>query len=519
MAVALDTRVTPGIHPGSGWRFSWWLAAAALVLAPGLLTALLLHASLGATIFDCCPVANDEIGYWLEINAFRAAGFGGGYFSGNEQMAPARFCHFDSHGPGYPVLYGLMARVLGWQLWSGPVFHLLCMAVATTVWLATCRPDCKRLTTTILLFATFWPCLLLLPSAMQEGLHFALAILLGAIVERWIATPRLRVTEIALAAVVIAACAIVRLSWAFLLLPWLVLAVKGVPLRSRAIAAAAAGGLGVALLLLSHWLNAPYPWSFVSSLARESGESPGKAGAVFTEHAIWNLRNFTLFRVGKPLEMLQRGTLIVVLALVPLMLWRARRSGGGDAWRRWLFTVLNLAPLVIAAILVYDVGLWRDYRVLAPHLLLSLLVLAGPSTQRWVLGLCGVHLLFLPAFLGQYAATNTERVKWDRALIASFRRHTNEVLRFEPGRDPWENTILVSNKCFAFPLAAVPPGIGVSEVLSWPELGDPPRSRYLLMTEEETGALQRRLHLQPLARTPLGLLSIKSREVSGKDGD
>jgi hypothetical protein len=500
-----------------------WLTGLSLVLAPGLLTVVLLRGCLGASPIDCCPVANDEVSYWLQIATFREAGFNGGYHSTNEQIAPAKFCHFDPRGPAYPVLYGLLARFLGWHLWSGPVFHLLWLAAATVAWFFACRHDLRQLAVGLVLVMTFWPCLLLLPSTMQEGLQFALAFLIAALIEYWILPSRSSPTGFIVVALAIAACAVVRLTWAFLLLPWLAFAVRDFSIRGRIAAGSAAVGLAVGLLFLTRWLNAPHRSGdgigFIAWFLEQFAVSPQQACALFLDHAAWNFGNFALFRAGGRLEMLQRCTLIGLFLVIPIAVWRARHPGAleSDTARRWVFAGLNLAPVTIAVILAYDVGDWRDYRVLSPHLLLALLVLAGGATWRWVVAISGVHLLFAPAFLTEYAAVHRPRVNWDRALVSTFQQEIRGVLHFDPNRSAWDNTILVTGNLVTYPLVAVPPGMGVNAIFKWSNLDHAPRSRYLLMSEQDTRALQSSVRLRPLLRTHMGLLSINVDSDSRQD--
>ncbi|HET9270506.1 MAG TPA: hypothetical protein VFO31_20155, partial [Vicinamibacterales bacterium] len=104
---------------------AWRLALAALVVAaPAIVTCALLAALFDATLLDYFPLVSDEIAYQRQIAAFAAAGFDSGYFTVFERPAPLAFTHFSVHGPAFPVIYGLIGRVAGWELYSGPIFNL-----------------------------------------------------------------------------------------------------------------------------------------------------------------------------------------------------------------------------------------------------------------------------------------------------------------------------------------------------------------------------------------------------------
>jgi hypothetical protein len=120
---------------------------------------------------------------------------------------------------------------------------------------------------------------------------------------------------------------------------------------------------------------------------------------------------------------------------------------------------------------------------------------------------CGVHFLFLPAFLAQYTEHHQDRVSWDRELVAAFRSELRG-LHYEPDLSGWDNTILIPVESLTYPMVAVAPGMGVNCVIDWPSLGLPPRSRYLLMPEKEVVELSRRTRLRRLRLTRMGWLCI-----------
>jgi hypothetical protein len=495
--------------PKKATPYAHWLALAAVALLPAALTVLLLRTVLGATVFDTTPVINDEIAFWVEIDTFREAGWGGGYHTTNEQTPPAGFCHFDPKGPGYPVLYGSLAKVLGWEPWSGPVFNLLLVTLAVGTWAWAVRPRGWQLAAAALLIGTFWPCPLYLPSTMQESLHCALAFLLAAAMQRSLAEPP-DARRFAAVVVLIVAGAMVRLTWGFVLLPWAWVGLRGFSRRGRAAGAAAVCLTLAGLVLLSRWLNAPHLLpegiGVVAHVVRGLRTAPAEAWSFFEGHARWNLRNLVMPDGGDPLEVLLRYQVMGLLAAAAVLAWLRRRDP--DARRPWVFTLLNLGPLLVASVLIYDVAIWRDYRVLAPHLLLSLLLLAGGPAWRWTLAVSASNLAFVTAFLTQFSAHHLDRVRWDREFVAGFRREIRSVLKYDPDRSAWDNTLVIPVQAMTYPMVATPSGIGVNCVLDWSTFRLPARSRYLLMPPEFLPALREHGRLRPLARTRMGVLCL-----------
>src|SRR5271166_1469678 len=99
------------------------------LLAPVAIVSLILAVCLQATLLDCYPYLNDEVHYWNEVACFARAGFAGGYCVPNEQTAPASWTHFGPHGPGFPVVFGTLARIVGWHPASGPLFNAVVLAL------------------------------------------------------------------------------------------------------------------------------------------------------------------------------------------------------------------------------------------------------------------------------------------------------------------------------------------------------------------------------------------------------
>src|SRR6185369_2662018 len=77
------------------------------------------------------PHHSDEVQYWSMARNFAAAGLHGGHHAINEKPPSWAFSHFIVHGPGFPVLYGSIAKVVGWHdgtiLWINGALIALAM--------------------------------------------------------------------------------------------------------------------------------------------------------------------------------------------------------------------------------------------------------------------------------------------------------------------------------------------------------------------------------------------------------
>jgi hypothetical protein len=558
------------------------LLIGAFVCAQPTVVSILLATRFNATLADCAPnradpLFNDEVHYWNEVAAFAGAGFGGGYFVINEHPAPATWTHFGPHGPGFPVLYGSLARLFGWRDGSGPQFNGLVVLLGALSWFLLCRPDHRRLATATVLLASFWPGLLWLPATMQESLHLAIGLVLAGLASRALGGGRAGALATQLFFVVAAAGALIRVTWALVLVPLACVAPRAVSRRYRLLILAEAAATSGCLWVAYRWLCSPYP-NDLASVVDALRNTPDKAFRIFFTHLQGSLLGLLSPRAAA-LEVLARLEVLAVVvvglccvlpfrhsgiapyafaakrprlflglhvvsvgslyvlqteALAPLMLGRylyavanAAALAGLFALHRdgvyWLlrrlrsrllfcetdpgvcvFAALSLALVIAGVLVLYASGSWRDYRVLAPHLLLALFALAARDAWRFSLGVAVVNLLFTPVFLGQFDAFHSARFRNPTGIF-----DLGRYVEFDPGADPWSNTVLVTNS-YGWSQLKTPVGIGVSFMLEngyrpSPESGLelPPRSRHLVVGHAQF-LLRDRCRLELICETPVG---------------
>jgi hypothetical protein len=178
--------------------------------------------------------------------------------------------------------------------------------------------------------------------------------------------------------------------------------------------------------------------------------------------------------------------------------------------RPYLFAGLNMALITLTVFLVYDVKHDRDYRVLAPHLLLSMLLFISGPAYRAGLVVIAIGLLATPDFAPAFARRHYNRVEESESIDLS------PYMTYDPARSAWANTLLVPNMQFR-PIIRVPAGIGVSTIVENEEvMGNEseqdrirraPRSRYLLLDSLKIDEWKQ-WHLELVHVTPHGVLFI-----------
>ena len=453
--------------------------AAGLAALPAVEICILLSGFFRSTLLDHVPgVINDAIDYWLEAQAFVHAGFGSGYFTIDERPAPASFSHFGSHGPLFPVLHGMLGRVVGWHTWSIPVVHTALVAAALLFFARRIPLDRRGRILTALIVATFWPLLLFLPTSLQEGLHLAVAVFLAAALRPLLDGREPSRALRASLVVVLVAASLLRPSWGLLLPAVFVFLFGGASRRRQVLAAMAGVALGAVVVAAFDYTAAPFgreEFFFVKVARLQEGAS------ALVARTATNASRFV--QAGSALEVRSRF-LVLALALASAIL-----AGRARPRRELAFNAYNLGSILIAAVLAYVFGPWADYRVFAPHLLVSTLLLASstaPAPRRLAVAVLLAQLASVGAFIEAFKGLG-ESYGYDAARIEAFGAAVRPAIIFGRGQDGWCNTLVSVNPPYFYPeMVALPPGIGVTMLFG---SGEAPRpalhSQYVLLDPDD----------------------------------
>jgi hypothetical protein len=485
--------------------------AIVVVLLPTLLTVVLLRTRLDSSPLDFVPTWSDEAIYWHEILTFKAVGFDGGYYTFEELPAAAAFTHFDAHGPVYPLILGMLARVTGWDYATSVLYNLILLSAALALFLAFCRFTAQQLVWLIVALLTFWPIYLFIPTAMQESLHQAAAIVIALLLlsrlQRGAQTPRWIDVGFVLFVVFLS---LLRLTWGFLLIPYLLLAA---PRRWWWAALALAGALIGGSILFYRLTGAPYPANFLSFFSRQMGFNSSISYILYLLSSFF-LENTARISKGDILTIFERIQ-VLTLTFWSLMVLVARRTSLRKRLPRPRMSLVeaglhlfNLGSILLVNLTIYVITDWIDYRVFAPHLLISLLLLIAFNRLRLAGVLIALNVVMALPFLQNYRDLNLRSFTVDTTQLQVFQDTISPYVRYNAeAENAWCNTVYAPR--LGLELIALPPGIGFSIARSLQVTSAPFQSLYLLLDESYFDDLSARfgqLNLEALTETASGTL-------------
>jgi hypothetical protein len=469
-----ETKTTFLVQTRSDWsRFMRGLAWLLMMSTPAL-GAVVLIALLGVSLADFAPSSSDEIGYYLQVNAFVHHGFSGGYFTICEHAAPARFSHFGVHGPMFPMLYGVLGKLFGWHFYSGPLFNVALVTLAMGIYCLVIQPTAWQALLGTAFLATFWPFHLMLVSTMQDPAHFAIAILIAVGFsgmlrgKPWAGTRAFRSGFLG----ILVYASLMRISWAMFLLPYAWLLVqKPAPHKLALAALIAVIGMG-ALLYGFRFLCAPFVGSpsaflmnkiavgevsatavvenFFRNVALLFGREPWKENDVPGAIVLWQAVGF--------------GWMVVLYGVASLA---DRRPDHNRMYPRsvivecW-FHAFNIWALFVGIILFYFIDNGGGWRMLAIPVLISSLI-AITSTSTWLRATV-IVIVLLSAGALEWAPQPVKVMNMRRftysAVVRDIAAPMERLIPYQEGADPWLNTVWTDR--YAIELLALPAGIGVS---------------------------------------------------------
>lgn len=355
---------------------------------------------------------------------------------------------------------------------------------------------------------------------MQEGMHLSIAFVLSALSVLLI-RHRDSKALLVLVLLAVAAAAQMRVTWAWVAVPALWIAMRPQSKSQFALFAAASFSFVLVLYLEAVVLVSPFP-NFMKTVLDGAFHAPLYTGWRIFVHILKGIEHYFAPNHDTILEIAFRyqTMLVIGVAIYQLRQIHLRRSAQASAAGNdqqpslestaYTFALLNLLCIVGFVLAFYDVRTWRDYRVIAPHMLLALLVLVGCNALDWLKRYAVAAVALSLLVIWQYAEFHRPRVAFDRSQVAAFADQVNKVMPFQPGASPWDNTLLTDMRYMDQPeMLTLPGGIGISTVVEWDVQAWPPKSKYLLLNRARAEEVGIPPTMQKVAETRIGDIYIR----------
>ncbi len=457
-----------------------------------------------ANFLSFSPTWSDEVFYWHQILTFKVAGFQGGYYTINEAGAAATFTHFYTYGPWFVMIYGTLARFVGWERITFILFNMIFVSGALVVFCTVVQLKSRQLILLGVALGTFWCLVAFLLTAMQESFQQALAIAIATVFYvAFSCREKISWKWYASGSIILILAALLRISWAILLFPFLWLTT-----RPRLIWRLGSLALGVLMLVmiyaLTQYTGSPGNNS-IASIIDKFSVSFGDGWLSFVDYFTHNLNRFV--DTGKqPLDLLQTAQVVVFMGgmLLVVIPQTVRKQSSHEA----MFHIYNLGVTILVACAFYIIATWGDYRVIGIHLMVSLLLLIAFKRYLPIVLFIVTNLLFITVFYGYFQTEILPKYQVDIAAINALHNQLESVAPYQPDpKNAWCNTVIFQVETFDTLLTAVPAGMGLSFFKDANVPGY--RSQYVLINQHIYDIIQRKSNppkLEPILTTSIGIL-------------
>ena len=424
-----------------------WLFYIAAVLIPCVYM-LLWYAVQGHSFLAAKPYYSDELGYWREMFSFSQCGFG---FGKGESFAgyDAPTGNLGCHGIAPLLTWGWYALIFPWKDNSLFIANFVMLTVSIAVLVFLVKPDRKQMLFILPALLLYAPAALYINTCMMEIACSSAVIVYTALYLRW--REKKEKSVFVLAVIFGVYLAGVRIMYAMLLLPLLWEKV-GFGLNKKTVGlfvCFAAGTLG--LYALTSRFIAPYPWGFVVAIR----PMPlGMKLSVILSHLWLNTKAYFLLCLTADTDAAFRWLYLAVIVLFAI-------DGIKNKENRWrsISVCLVYIAILFSILLLYDIGQWRDYRIMFPALLFAVLIVM--TDRKMLRGAKGTVLVLTAiAFLITFRT-----VVKDRAFVFEERFEPspdNRAAFSEVFGDEIASTVIMDDGDGGFDqIKDIPPQIGV----------------------------------------------------------
>lgn len=504
LSSATDAVALPA-YKGFLSRIPRWFLAIIAAFTPTLATFGIISGILQRNFFDFRPALwNDQTYYWHQILTFSHAGFNGGYYMFYERLPRLSFFHFGASGFLYPALYGTAARVVGWEPYTGILLNMALIAISVLVLIHFAQFDRLQIVLTALLLVAIAPVLLYVPTISQESFHQAAALILGALFfHLFNRNGNVSRRFVVIGILFFILISLIRFSWIILIVPFLLFSQGKWTWRKSGLACVASVVIALGILVVFQLTSAPGNNSIFARIGAVGSDPLTGLKVVwdyFTENLnyIFTVPDFRQFHI----EFAQFFILLFGLLLSSRLF---SRNDWSIAPKQFYFHIYNLCSILGASLILYvNVGF---FRVLAPHLILSGILLIGFKGFRYVNTVIIIGLLGMGMFLADYREWSGNFSQYAPVQIETIDKSFAQYMRYDPqATNPWCNTLLMNLKFLNLNATFVPAGMGISFFFDPVTQDSPLKSLYVLLDDYSYAVLRQRANLSLLGSISSGNL-------------
>lgn len=471
-------------------------------ISPAIITVFLINRFFQSSITKFKLIWSDEIFYWHETYSFMHVGFKGGFYSINE-IVKNSIVHPGPHGPFYSIFMSLASYLANYKPYlSGPVFNLIFLCCSIMFFLIITKPNINKMIYIFISVIFFWPILLYIPSHMQEVIHLSFAIIISGLffvlMNGSAAKERINSKAKVALFVILSISSFIRPTWSILFICFFICICKP-SIRNFFIALIKGIPLIGFFFIINMSLQSPYP-NWLSSLLNISHTSFSKAFVMLLNHFKLNFLRYISLSEGSSLERALHFSVLIIAVFNIIYLFKIVyklkcNTEIGNNLYRCLFHFNNIFLVLILNLAFYDIYSWRDYRVIAPHLIASILfeILNGDKFLPAVL--IFINMSIIPSFINCYKEFHIDHFPTNHSADIDCSVF-DKVMSYNENGEPWENTLLVDFSNVDSNLINVPPGIGISLIIDMNTLKSPVKSKYLLINDVTYEALSKNNKLE-----------------------
>jgi hypothetical protein len=271
------------------------------------------------------------------------------------------------------------------------------------------------------------------------------------------------------------------------------------------------------LILYFKYLVSPYPL-FSYNTIHSLGEGELDQLIPIFSNFFENLRNFFSTK-GTPIYVLLRYQLLWVLIVSVVDFYNAFKSENDtrstQSDHTSYFNSSNLGLVILFNLAVHTVHAGREYRLWAPHLLITLLLLLFSSRKRVVVGVIISNLIFLASFGNTFYKERHSNFLRDNSDIVEIQNSISEYIAHDPVDNHWCNTIDVSRYSSEVTwgpwMLTLPEEFGVTSIINWKIFYKTRiNAKYVLLDpdhiNEKYPYLFGTTNLEPLTETSIGTI-------------